>query len=403
MSRNQPQKQAKSPSVRGFIIHLAKRMRPGLRRISAWIHPRRYPWRLLMLCFILSLPKLLIVARVPDHVAWKENWDEYHILESLKADSSLGAVQGWFHGDWVEHNSYYRPLTSVSLWFDYLIWGQAHRGFLLTSWVLQVITGWLVALLAFMVLRNAPCAVLAAVSASVVIPVSARSLLQGMSGRTDGLCAVFMLVALLAALEWFRTGRRGWFATMFGASLAALLSKEMAVTLPALIVLCALFGARGSWRQIAAAVAVCAVLVALYLLAYQTFVPERFESRQATLSLLTWRRAWLFGLHSLPVLFRFIRMVSSNFSVYCLLIGEKLTIMVHFGCFVGALAATIVVIPAALGFFVGWEVICRIPLISVQIGSMHYNFIPNLVRHILYAAMVYSIIIWGDRRLGVSK
>lgn len=84
------------------------------RKLTAWAPPRRQPLRLLLLS-VLSLPKLGLVARVPDETAKFTDWDEYFILRSLDHDHGLARVAHWFHGDWIEENGYYRPLTASTL------------------------------------------------------------------------------------------------------------------------------------------------------------------------------------------------------------------------------------------------------------------------------------------------
>ncbi|MBC7952027.1 MAG: glycosyltransferase family 39 protein [Rhodospirillaceae bacterium] len=55
------------------------------------------------------------------------------------------------------------------------------------------------------------------------------------SGATDLLMGLFVLLAVLAHLRWRDSGRKGWLAAIAVAYLAAVLSKEVALVLPALL------------------------------------------------------------------------------------------------------------------------------------------------------------------------
>lgn len=127
---------------------------------------------------------------------------------------------------------YYRPLVILSFGLDGLLWGQDPRGYHLTNLLLHA---GCVALFYFIALRLCSRTGRWGAAAATLIfalhPVHEYSVLW-LAGRTDLLCAAFYLAAVLSFLR-ARDGRTAWnlaLATAFAAM--AILSKEMAYSLP---------------------------------------------------------------------------------------------------------------------------------------------------------------------------
>jgi Tfp pilus assembly protein PilF len=132
-----------------------------------------------------------------------------------------------------EASHYYRPLITLSFFLDLKVWGLHPFGFHLTNLLAHVAV--ILAVLA--VARRATGSEMAAVIAALTFalqPLHSESV-SFVSGRTDVLAALFFLLALLA-YDRGRDGRAGFTACSLGAYLLALLSKEVAITLPAVLV-----------------------------------------------------------------------------------------------------------------------------------------------------------------------
>lgn len=131
---------------------------------------------------------------------------------------------------------YYRPLFQMSLAADYQLWGLNPFGFHLTNLVLHTLTALLVCAVGLQLgLHLAPA--LGAALLFAVHPVQTESVAY-ISARADLLCTLFLLCVAalwLAALE--RAGPNRWW--RLGMALAAyalaLLSKELALAGPALM------------------------------------------------------------------------------------------------------------------------------------------------------------------------
>ena len=147
-------------------------------------------------------------------------------------------------GDHISH--YYRPLFNVSLALDYLIWGENPIGYHLTNAILHT--------LATLSLFSMACRILQSRTASgaaallfAVHPVHAEAV-SYIASRAEPLCSLFVFTSLALYFRYRDTCR--WkdlvYALIFACG--ALLTKETAIILPALIVLSeACFGAKGLW------------------------------------------------------------------------------------------------------------------------------------------------------------
>ncbi|HKQ61615.1 MAG TPA: tetratricopeptide repeat protein [Candidatus Polarisedimenticolaceae bacterium] len=151
---------------------------------------------------------------------------------------------------------FFRPLVSASYVLDWALWGPRPFGFHATNLLLHFACCWLVYRVARGEVREERAALLAA-SLFAVHPVHVESV-AWISGRTDLIAAALFLWAFLA----WRSGSRGLTAVLYG---AALFAKEVAVTLPALVVLESWLGSgRGRTRAAVRALWPFAVALAVY-------------------------------------------------------------------------------------------------------------------------------------------
>ncbi len=167
-------------------------------------------------------------------------WDDRPLIVEnrlVKDPGSLGTLLTtgfWEAGDRHDRfRSFFRPLVSLSYAIDYALWGLRPAGFHLTNLLLHLLCCLCVHALARRFLEPLPALFGAALFA--VHPVHVESA-AWISGRTDLLCALFLLLAFLAHLDAASRGkgRRLPILPMFYFALA-LLSKEMAATFPILV------------------------------------------------------------------------------------------------------------------------------------------------------------------------
>jgi len=187
-------------------------------------------------------------------------------LETVDVREALS----WFTGDWVQHNGYYRPVSSYSLLLDYLVvgehrpvWWRVHNLLLMAS---------VAALLA--VLTRALTGSDAAGLVAGVVSMGARTegaVMFRVSPRTDVLCALFLPASLLWMLSWARGGRPGFLAAALVAAGLSVLSKEAGLLLGALAPL-TLWAGGASQRRITVAAGACLAVLLVYWLARSHFL-----------------------------------------------------------------------------------------------------------------------------------
>ncbi len=134
-----------------------------------------------------------------------------------------------------EASHYYRPLVTLSFFLDMQIWGLSPAGFHLTN-VLAHLAASLAVLALSRRLTGSPLAGGISGLAFALHPLHTESV-AFISGRSDVLATLLLLWSLLEYAAWRETGRRLRHALSLFAFFLALTAKEVAVTLPVLLVL----------------------------------------------------------------------------------------------------------------------------------------------------------------------
>lgn len=167
------------------------------------------------LCYLNSLPNDLI-------------FDDASIVASNPAIRSVTPVQDLKSPYWKQYEGIYRPFTIFSLSVDYAIWKRWAPGLRLTNLTLHAVNGFLVFLLCTSLVGTGIVPA-AAMVIYLVHPVHTEAV-SSIAGRSDLFSACFFLAAWIL----FRKGRMFWSAALFA---LALLSKENAIVLPAILFL----------------------------------------------------------------------------------------------------------------------------------------------------------------------
>jgi tetratricopeptide (TPR) repeat protein len=156
-------------------------------------------------------------------------WDDQHLIAGSTAVRNLDPAQAFKQPFWIGppgeagSHSYYRPLTSLTLIFDYWLHRGNSAGFHLTNLVLHL----LVVSFLFVLLRRRGCSARLAfllASAWALLPRLTEAA-AWISGRGD----VLMTVLSLAALWVYRRGSTIRFSIALFFALLALLAKESGV------------------------------------------------------------------------------------------------------------------------------------------------------------------------------
>src|SRR2546425_12368323 len=167
------------------------------------------------LCYVNSLPNDFV-------------FDDGPIVGSNPAIRVISPIQFLKSPYWTkqQYAGIYRPFVVFSLSVDYAIWKRWAPGFRLTNLAVHAINGVLVFSL-YQSIAGAGIVPLIAMIIYLVHPVHTEAVTT-IVGRSELFAACFLLAAWLL----FRQGRAGWAALAF---FLALLSKENAIVLPAVL------------------------------------------------------------------------------------------------------------------------------------------------------------------------
>lgn len=130
-------------------------------------------------------------------------------------------------------SNFYRPVLGV--WYElvFRLFGRHAVGWHLASILLHVACTLLVFRLALLVLENRPVAWIAA-AFFAVHPAHVEAVAWA-SAMGDPLMTAFLLLSVLAFLEWMKSGNVGWWVASLVAAAACFCSKETGVMLPVVL------------------------------------------------------------------------------------------------------------------------------------------------------------------------
>ncbi len=164
-----------------------------------------------------------------DTLLIQQSWrlHHWHALPSL--------LTSHFWSEVGEASHYYRPLVTLTFFLDVQSWGLHPLGFHLTNVLAHVAVTLAVLAVARRALDAEPAAAICAL-VFALHPLHTESV-SFVSGRTDVLATLFFLLALLAYDRGRARGGWGPIAWALVAYLLALLAKEVAITLPVVLIL----------------------------------------------------------------------------------------------------------------------------------------------------------------------
>lgn len=165
---------------------------------------------------------------------------------------------------------YYRPLTALSYSLDYLFWNLKPAGYRLTNIILHGLNSFILFSLVSFIFKEKVIALLA--SAFFCIHPIQTSLVGYITGRGDLLEKFFMLLSLLFSIRYITFQKRVYYAGSLFLFVCALFSREGALLLPFLVIMCAAL--LGIDKKKAAVFLTPYILIsALYLFFRSRFLP----------------------------------------------------------------------------------------------------------------------------------
>lgn len=167
-------------------------------------------------------------------------------LTLVRAGKHMAEVSFWrpFLEPWIWHEiaedwppatySYFRPLVLATFAFDYLVWGFQPLGYLITNALLHAANTLLVFHLALRLFSGHIHGRLPALLAGAFFALNPGQVFTVLwiSARTDSLCALFYLAAVILFTKSLQENSRSALVLSTLFTVLAILSKEMAYTVP---------------------------------------------------------------------------------------------------------------------------------------------------------------------------
>lgn len=171
-------------------------------------------------------------------------FDDESVVQGDPTIMEISNIPKFFTGEMGFHKvigAYYRPVVSASYAIDYSLWKFNPWGFHLTNVLMHIINSLLFFALLNLMFRNVQSkfkeyAILIGALVFAVHPIHTE-VAAWVSGRTDGLACTFFFASFIFYLKYSYQDKKLFMVLTFVMYLLALFSKEMAITLPVVIIL----------------------------------------------------------------------------------------------------------------------------------------------------------------------
>lgn len=163
-------------------------------------------------------------------------WDDLHQIRYNEALKSFKDIGDFFLSPIPDMPIYYRPLFMLSLLIDYKIWGDSPFGFHFTNILLSIFSNVLLFIVAERLFKSRAIAFISSIIFAIHPSHSAS--VSYVSARNELLCGFFIIHSFLFYITFrLASSKRLYIILSLLFYFLALLSKEMAITMPFLIVL----------------------------------------------------------------------------------------------------------------------------------------------------------------------
>ncbi len=184
-------------------------------------------------------------------------FDDESVVQGDPTITSLANIPKFFTGELGFHKvigAYFRPVVSTSYAIDYSIWELNPVGFHLTNILIHIINVLLFYTLLLLMFQKSQSAykdyaILIAALIFAVHPIHTE-VVAWVSGRTDGFACTFFFASFIFYLKYSKEQNNKYLILTLLMYFLSLLAKEMAITLPAVIVLYDLIINRLEFREI---------------------------------------------------------------------------------------------------------------------------------------------------------
>lgn len=211
------------------------------------LSPVKLPLRMHALVgFVLTVLVALAYAPIYRLTFLSDDWTIIRMVTLPDtATTTWPAVLADFYTPLLQSGPMYRPMYSLSFGVNYSLFGTDPLGYHLTNLALHAAVSFFVYLLALELIREERRWGMAFTAGTLfaLYPIHPEAV-TWIAGRVDVIVAVFYLPSVLFFLRWLRTERTLDIGLSVLFFVLALMSKEMAVALPGVLFLCALYRRR---------------------------------------------------------------------------------------------------------------------------------------------------------------
>jgi len=182
---------------------------------------------------------ILGVAAYANSLDARFSWDDRALVEENVYIRDWGKLPNIFTENIGagagERYNFYRPVQMITYMIDYSLWKLNPRGYHITNILLHILAALALYRLAAMLFENKFIPVFAGLL-FVAHPIHTEAVTY-ISGRSDSLAAVFILLSLIFYLKYLREGKANFYALALSGYALALLSRESSLIFPALVLL----------------------------------------------------------------------------------------------------------------------------------------------------------------------
>lgn len=166
-------------------------------------------------------------------------WDDKYLITGNPYVKDFSYLPKIFSGQIYEggemESNFYRPLQLFSFAIDYSIWKLNPFGYHLTNLLLHTANSALVYSIAFIISSSSPIAFLAALMFGISPAISGVTFY--IPARADLLMALFSFLSILSFIKYAETKKKTLYIISILSFISAILSKEMALILPFLLII----------------------------------------------------------------------------------------------------------------------------------------------------------------------
>ncbi|MCX6249309.1 MAG: glycosyltransferase family 39 protein [Bacteroidetes bacterium] len=349
--------------------------------------------------FILRYP-FLWLAIIPFAIYFKtvfmeftELDDSFFVVQNAKFNKDPGNLTKVFHrGLFVEtQDVYYRPIFLVDMILEYQFFGTKPWGYHLTNILFNILAGCLLYLLFLRLKIPEPPALLLSLLFTIH-PVLSQAV-AWIPGRNDLLLMIFFLSTLIFSIDYYKNNRWQHFALQFLFSLLAILTKETAIIIPAILFILLPSVYKPQWKKILLLAGSWALVILVWYSLRATSKPfyPGMLAEEMTQS----------GIHRFPAILQYLGKIFFPFNLSAVPYFEEISLV--WGVVAFVLLSVLIILSKSYSkpltiLGVCWFILFLLPVLFVP-----KNLNDQVYEHRLYIPIIGILLIFSQTLLFSAK